>query len=214
MPLTRPTLSILLLLGACAPGDVAEKPDAADTSTAPDSDASEEVAWPAPGESACGNPASRIQIAVTVPNAPAATGDIVVALLHRRMGSPEDGGHPHYLWTFEDQPLDATVPTVVEVDMCDGNAIMWSEENCEYNLVVLVDGDGDNGLRGARRAVPDTGEPTSVQVFEQSCHHDGSYRFELSLDCVDGEACVAYEAAPECACAEPACDSEAAICSM
>lgn len=205
----RTALPLLALLFACAPVEPTKE-------VAESSDSSPEagVGWPEPGESACGNPASRIQIAVTVPTPPAATGDIVVALLHRRMGSPDNGGHPHYLWTFADQPLDPTTPTVVEVDMCDGNAVMWSEENCEYNLVVLVDGDGDNGLRGARGAVPDTGEPSAVQVFEQSCHHDGAYQFELSLDCVDGDACVVYEEEPECACTEPACASEAAICSM
>ena len=65
--------------------------------------------------------------------------------------------------------------------MCDGNAIVWSDENCEYNLVPPLDCDGDNRLMGDL-ARPDPGKPAIVDVFEQSCHGGEPYRFELVLD--------------------------------
>ena len=153
-----------------------------------------------------------MQALVQVPPGGPTTGDLVVAMMHRRMGEPEVGGHPHWAWTFED--VDLTEPMPITVDMCDGNAIMWSEENCEYNLIVLVDGNDNNGLTGARVARPDPGEPAAMLPYEQSCHHDGPYQFELALDCLDGDACVTYEAQPACECAELACDSMSAICEL
>jgi hypothetical protein len=142
------------------------------------------------------------------------TGDIVVALMHRRYGQPENGGHPHWLWRFDGEALSATEPTYLTVDMCDGNAVMWSEENCEYNLIVLVDTNGNNGFSGERLARPDPGEPAILLPYEQSCHHEGPYRFELALDCLDGDDCVLYEPEAACTCAETTCDSESAICEL
>jgi hypothetical protein len=203
--------AVLLSLLGCAEEEPVElEPSESVTSTTP----TPADPWPRSGRSQCDNKASIVQLAVTVPVEAEGTGDLVVALMHRRYGQPEDGGHPHWLWRFDEQPLSATEPTYVNVDMCDGNAVMWSEENCEYNLIVLVDGNDNNGLTGDRVARPDPGEPAILLPYEQSCHHEGPYRFELALDCLDGDACVTYAPEPACECAETACDSESAICKL
>jgi hypothetical protein len=223
--------SALLLTSACAhpsespPPSPATAQDAAASAgdaEAPTPDAGlvtevdagvRELVWPTTAESRCDNPASIIQLAITVPEGLEGTGDVVVLLMHRRYGQPAYAGHPHFLWRFEDQPLSATEPVMVQVDMCDGNAVMWSEENCEYNLVAIVDKNDNNRLeRGARLAVPDPDEPARLQVFEQSCRHEGPYRFELTLDCLDGPACVRHDEPPACRCAETSCESESRIC--
>lgn len=200
----------LITLAACGGAEPVELPESTiETTTTPATDF-----WPPPGRSQCANKASIVQIAVTVPEEHAGQGDIVVALMHRRYGSPENGGHPHWAWTFEDQALSSTEPAFLKIDMCEGNAIMWSEENCEYNLIVLVDSDGDNGLTGERLARPDPGEPAILLPYEQSCSHEGPYRFEVSLDCLEGDACVIYDEEPACVCAEASCDSQSAICEL
>ena len=133
-------------------------------------------------------------------------------MMHRRHGNPDVGGHPHWVWRFTDQPLSATAPTFFEVDMCQGNAIMWSEENCEYNLIVMVDENGNNGLTSANLARPDDGEHAAMAVFNQSCHHEGAYQLELTLDCTAGTDCVTYQAEAECECVTPERPSESGIC--
>jgi hypothetical protein len=203
--------ALLPLLGCADPEPVPLEPVEPETSgTTPQTT----DFWPNAGRSQCSNKASLVQLAITVPAEAQGAADLVVALMHRRHGQPENGGHPHWLWRFDDQALSATEPTFLTIDMCEGNAVMWSEENCEYNLIVLVDGNDNNGFSGERLARPDPGEPAVLLPFQQSCHHEGPYRFELSLDCLDGDACVTFAPEPACVCAEPACDSESAICEL
>lgn len=133
-------------------------------------------------------------------------------MMHAAMGDPEDAGHPHFLWTFPDVDLSEPVP--FRVDMCDGNAVMWSEENCGFNLIALLDTNGNNGLSGPAMFHPDVGEPTGlVPLFDLSCHADGPTCLgTLELTCTDGGACLHTEPPGDCVCAEDSCDSEAAIC--
>ena len=160
--------------------------------------------------SLCDNAASLVQGLVTLPEGEA-SGDLVLAMMHRRHGSPEAGGHPHWFWQFDDVSLSSSEPLPFTIDMCEGNAEMWSEENCEYNLVALLDADGDNGW-GAARAVPDPGEPSAVATFDLSCHAEGPTCVQLELGCTDGAACVLYESPGACECAEESCPSEAGLC--
>ncbi|MEL6344170.1 MAG: hypothetical protein AAFV53_13705 [Myxococcota bacterium] len=195
-----------LLLFACSPTstETGDRDPAAGPSP---------LIWPDASESLCDNPASIVQIAATLPTgAEPGAHDVVVAMMHGRHGDPTNGGHPHWIWRFEDQTMSDTEPTFLEVDMCRGNAIMWSEENCEYNLIVMVDENQNNGLSSNNLARPDEGEYAAVQVFNQSCHHDGAYQFELTLDCVDGADCILFNGESGCACADPECPSESGIC--
>lgn len=163
--------------------------------------------------SACQNKASIVQAMVSVPDGAPTTGDLVVVMLHRRMGDPANGGHPHWAWTFPD--VDLSEPLPIDVDMCDGNAAMWSEENCEYNLVIVLDQNGDNGLTGSAFATPGVGEPATLVDFELSCHADGPLCLgEVELGCTDGAACITYEPPGDCACAAETCESESAICAL
>ena len=166
----------------------------------------------AAAQSLCGSEASIIRGTVELPGGERGSGDLVIALMHRRYGKPENGGHPHWMWTFQD--VDLREPYSFEIDMCEGNAVMWSEENCEYNLIAILDTNANNGLAGSRGAVPDLDEPTSVHVMDLSCHAEGATCVSLTLDCVAGAECVDYEDPGDCACAENACPSESAICAL
>ncbi len=162
--------------------------------------------------SLCGTQASIIRGTVELPEGETSEGNLVLALMHRRYGNPGVGGHPHWMWTFPQ--VDLSEPYTFEIDMCEGNAVMWSEENCEYNLIALLDGNANNGLSGSQGAVPDLAEPTAVHVLDLSCNAEGPTCVALTLECVDGAACVTYDDPGECPCAEDACPSEAAICSL
>ena len=200
-------LPVILVLGCSSPAVEV------DTGASVSDSGDPSLQWPVAGESLCGNPASLIQVAARLPEGTApGTHDVVVALMHARHGDPQRGGHPHWLWRFKDQPLSAETPVFLEVDMCDGNAVMWSEENCEYVLVVTVDLDGNNGRTSPQLAIPDPGEWNATQIFDQSCHHPEPYRFELSLDCTEGPACVVFDGEVGCDCRTPACPSESGLC--
>ncbi len=165
-------------------------------------------------QSVCDNDASIIRGEVRLaPEMQAAEGDLVVALLHRRYGSPDVGGHPHAVTRRPGISLGPDEPFAFEIDMCDANATMWSEENCEYNLVVWLDTNGNNGF-GPGSIVPDVDEPTVMHVFNLSCHAEGPTCLQLELGCTGGQDCLSFEAAPACECSADACDSEAAICKL
>jgi len=168
----------------------------------------------ATGDSVCGNPASLIHGAVRLPaGMEPAEGDLVIELMHRRYGSPANGGHPHQIWRQPNVTVSADALVEFDVDMCDANASMWSEENCEYNLIVILDRNSDTALAPDSLA-PDVDDPTAVEVFNLSCHATGPTCFELELSCLGGAACVTYEAPPACECAADSCASEAAICQL
>ena len=168
----------------------------------------------AEGDSVCGNPASLIHGSVRLAaGMEPMDGDLVIELMHRRYGSPANGGHPHQIWRQPNVTLSPDDTIEFDVDMCDANASMWSEENCEYNLIVILDRDSDTAL-GPNSLAPDVDDPTAVEVFSLSCHADGPTCFDLELSCMAGGDCVTYEAPPACECAADSCDSEAAICQL
>ena len=168
----------------------------------------------ADADSVCGNPASLIHGSVQLAaGMEPMTGDLVIELMHRRYGSPDNGGHPHQIWRLPNVTVGPDDAVEFDVDMCDANASMWSEENCEYNLIVILDRDSNTGL-GPNNLAPDVDDPTAVEVFNLSCHAAGPTCFDLELSCMDGGACVTYEPPEACECAADSCDSEAAICQL
>jgi len=134
----------------------------------------------------------------------------MVALMHRRYGHSEHGGHPHWLERIPN--VDLAQPVPFQIDMCSGNAEMWSEENCEFNLIVVLDGNGNNTFETLNVA-PDPGEPAALKVVELSCRGT-SPCLDVPLDCVDGVGCVAYEPPGDCVCAPESCNSDSAICQL
>jgi hypothetical protein len=139
------------------------------------------------------------------------SGDLVVALYHRRYGDTTRGGNPHWITRIPDVDLGQG-PVPFQIDMCSGNAMMWSEENCEYNLIVVLDSNGNNSIATANM-VPDVDEPAAMAVVELSCRGE-SPCLDLTLDCRSGQACVTYDPPGECACAAESCASESSICAL
>ena len=161
--------------------------------------------------SLCDNPASIVHGTVQLPDGAENTeGNLVIGMMHRRMGDPTEGGHPHWGWGYVD--VDLTEPYPFEIDMCAGNAVMWSEENCEYHLIVILDRNTNNGMGGSQFFTPDEGENAAMEVFDLSCHAEGETCMNITLDCVAGAGCIDYEEPETCTCAEDVCPSESGIC--
>jgi hypothetical protein len=200
------TLLVLVLFAGCgASGETASTPDAA---PAPDA----LTCAPAERPSSCGSPASIVRGVVTVADGVpgARTGTLHLVMMHRRYGNASAGGHPHWGWVYPG--VDLSEPFAFEIDMCDGNEEMWSEENCEYNLIAILDQNGNNGHNGSAFVTPDVGEAAALAVFNLSCHAAAGPCLQVELGCTSGASCISYEAPPACECAQPACDSNAAIC--
>ncbi len=165
-------------------------------------------------QSKCGNPASIVQGRLRLPaGSEEAPGTLVIAMLHRRYGNPELGGHPHYIWRLDDARVDEGY-AYFEVDMCDGRATMWSEENCEYNLVAFFDANGNNGMDGSGTWIPDPGEAAVLQTFELSCFAEGATCLDLEPSCSEGQSCLADAPPSSCECKAASCESQAAICRL
>lgn len=204
---------LLALLAACAGGDPAPDGDT-DTDTDADSDSDSDTAAAAcdpPGASGCGNEASIVRAVVRLGDdvAPAGTrGDLVVALTHQYGGRGESGGVLHFAQRFNDVELAGRTEEVA-IDMCSVSS-MWSEDACEYMLVVLLDLDDDND---GDRLLPDAGEPAAVVgPFALSCT-GSSPCLDVALACTDGASCVQFEDPYErCACADTTCDSDVRAC--
>ena len=163
----------------------------------------------APKASLCDNEASivRGRVSLAPGLVPDGTdGDLVLGLTHFRLGGEEEGGYHHIDSLVRNVDL-ADGPVSFSFDMCDGGE-MWSEENCEYNLIAILDLDKNNG---AEDWTPSKGEATGRQLIDLSCTGE-SPCVELVLDCVDGKGCVTFEPQDECACAPDSCNSPIATC--
>jgi hypothetical protein len=210
----RHLLSVLVLTVACTDSKVHtgddENPDDSTPSGGTDDSGKEayEPDCPAPGPSACGNEASVLR--GTVRLAPALTpkntsGDLFIALAHEAYGGGKGGGY--HFHTIENGVDLAAGPVPFELDMCAGGE-MWTEENCTYGLVVVLDGNGNNG---PHLFLPDEGEPAArVPELTVSCTGE-SPCLDVVLDCVDGDTCVSF-AEQTCTCADETCNSDFALC--
>lgn len=144
-------------------------------------------------------------------NVPAGTtGDLIIGLMHGRLGEEEVGGHPHWYEKIAGVDLSAgEVP--FEIDMCGGGTAMWSEDNCEYNLVVMLDTNDNAGVRGNRLLVqPDADEVGWHELFNLSCRGE-SPCMDVTFDCL-GPDCVTFEPLGQCQCAAETCDSDDVSC--
>ena len=167
----------------------------------------------APGHSGCDNTASIVRGEVRLAVDGGATeGDLVVMLHHARYGAHIPGNHygegVHGWVAYRDIDL-AAGPVAFEIDMCNASMSteMWSEENCEYNLIAILDQDGDNAVEAGEvpNAIPSPGEPTGHTELWLSCHGE-SPCVELVLDCADGGTCLPPEDDLEpCTCTTPSC---------
>jgi hypothetical protein len=203
---TRSSLAMGLLLSACGGGSAPADTDPGPGDTDPADDYVPECA--PPDASTCREQGSLLRGTVRLPagfDGPA-RGDLMVAVTHYRLGDGDYGGVPHYGAVIEDVDLSEG-PVEWTFDMCLGGA-MWSEENCEYNLVAVLDGGGDND---PYNVLPETGEPSHRQVLAISCE-DASPCLDVVLDCVDGPSCVQFSDPGACECAATSCNSDYTTC--
>lgn len=200
-------LLVLFALGAC----VGEKTPEGDDSSG-DSPADSEVLLEcdAPTTSTCGTEASLIRGTVRLGEGVSASGThgtLVVALMHELYSGSAGGGY-HTHVTVPDVDLSEGAASF-ELDMCRGG-VMWSEDNCDYSLAVMLDINGNNT---GSSFLPDAGEPaTRVGDLRLSCL-DSSPCLDIVLDCVDGASCVTFADDTSCACEANTCGSQYRLCS-
>jgi hypothetical protein len=145
-----------------------------------------------PAGSACGDEAAVVRAVVSAGLEGPTSGDLVIYLTHLDLGQESDGGYYHTSVVYPAVEL-ADGPLPIAVDMCEGGE-MWPTDYGAYNLVAILDRDGDNDPAGfASNRLPDAGEP-SARVSPVELNEGGeSPCFDaVVLDCLDGPDCVAY----------------------
>lgn len=143
-----------------------------------------------------------------------------VFLRHSWVLSPEEqliGGRLHaYKRLSLTESVLASGVREFELDLCDNEIAMWSEENGPFNLVVMLDVDGSNNLQTATEQyafqTADVGELTKmVSDFSISCHSESTC-LDVVLDCTGGTDCTTITPIDQWVCVTPACDSDDAFC--
>jgi hypothetical protein len=128
-----------------------------------------------------------------------------------RADEARQGGHPH---AYDSFPIDPTKDEVAfAIDLCSFGTAMWSEENCGFHLVTIIDDDGKNDpeAQGSLAMMPRTGKLVKLTPLEISCHKPATC-LQIVADCTDGEACTTYTPPTKCACAPNSCPSDDAYC--
>jgi hypothetical protein len=165
-----------------------------------------------PGASTCGNAGSIIRGYVA--KDPSSTvsgwsGNLWVFLTHYWPTMGELGGEVKASKLYENVDLEDGEPFAFEIDMCDGAfGAMWSEDNCGYNLELLLD---KNGNATPENRLPDDLEPAhKVENVLISCEDDSQCTGTLLLDCKRGAPCFQFENKdiPDCECAASTCNSD------
>ncbi len=165
------------------------------------------------------NPASVIRGVVTFDPTHFADGQSVnlgLFLFHQWTMDPSEaaiGGHPHAYKYVKN--VDVTSGQLqFDIDLCELGIAMYSEENCGFNLVVMLDENGDNNPNNGEGALtPTKGELVKLTPLAVSCHGD-SQCLSVTADCTGGTACTTYTpiTMSSCVCAANACPSESVIC--
>ena len=164
--------------------------------------------------SVCGNTSSLIRGVVRLdpevtPTA-GTSGDLLIVLTHKALGEADTGGVYHTLLPIPSVNLaSANVPFTL--DMCNGGE-MWSEENGAFNLIVILDTNGNNDPTNPNFTwIPDLGEASIRAELPISCHTP-SPCLDVKLSCVAGQSCIAFNQPPGCGCTQPACNSPINAC--
>jgi hypothetical protein len=218
-------VALLLLVGCSAPAAAPSQNTTADTGTVVEEDAATDTA-PAitcapPPTSMCKtpNPGSVIRgVARFDPSlVPEGTTANLAIFLHHRITvtarEAKIGGHPHaYKYIRRIDTSTGAVP--FSIDLCQLGTAMYSEENCGFNLVVMLDLNGSNDPnKGSIAMTPQVGEAVAIKPLDVSCRGD-SQCLDLELKCMDGEACTTFvpTTQAECKCAATSCPSDDKLC--
>jgi hypothetical protein len=217
-------LALLALGGCSAPAETSAPQVAADTGTAADveqPDTAPAVTCAPPPPSMCKTPnegsvirgVARFDPSV-VPEG--ATANLALFLHHRivvRSAETKIGGHPHaYKYLKNVDTSAGAVP--FSIDLCQLGTAMWSEENCGFNLVVMLDLNGTNNpAKGMSSMTPEAGEVVAIVPLDISCHTK-SPCLDVELKCKDGEACTTFVPTEmsACKCAASTCPSDDKLC--
>jgi hypothetical protein len=104
------------------------------------------------------------------------------------------------------------------VDMCGLGTAMWSEENGKFNIVLILDENGNNDLDKARSnqdaitmGTPDLGELVGMAQVDVSCH-GSSACLDVTADCTTGAGCITITPITSCTKRSPGCTSDESYC--
>lgn len=139
---------------------------------------------------------------------------LAIFLAHRQYAQiPEHalGGHPHADKIMEN--IDVTKGEIhFAIDLCEHGVAMWTEDNCDFNLILILDKNGNNGPDlTSINMVPDKGELSKMTTVQFSCRGTSAC-MDINLDCADGQRCVNYDTPSTCACAAESCNSDSVTC--
>jgi hypothetical protein len=149
------------------------------------------------------------QLAAGFTPAAGTKGDLVMFLTHVYEGGGAQGGVFHAEDHVSNVDL-STGPVPFQIDMCHNDIAMYSEDDCAFNLIVMLDTNGNNS--GTENYVPDVGEAANRQVISVSCFGD-SQCLSVTLGCSDGLSCVAFtDPTDSCLCAAQTCNSDLRLC--
>jgi hypothetical protein len=231
----RSLAALLLVLVACsssASSSPTSAPAAAEPDPAPSAtDPAPPAPPPAPTSDACGvlpkskcSPASQGSIVRgTVTFDPAHFAGkpkpTLRVFLHHQIvvkdSEAKQGGHPH-AWASSTDVDVTTGRATFAMDLCDFGTAMYSEENCGYELVALLDEDGshDPDANGELALMPRKGELVKLVPLEISCHAPAQC-LSITADCQDGDACTTITPldTKACKCKPDACPSDNTVCS-
>jgi len=165
------------------------------------------------GKSSCNNSSSIVQGAVRLkPGLTDETrGNLLITLVHEAIGGGS-GGVYHIHTLIEDADLREPVP--FRLDMCD-NGAMWSEDNGEYSLQVVLDLNGSNGGKDAVpiSVLPEPGEPSRrMRNLWMSCSQE-PLCLDVELRCMDGSPCGTFTD-DDCNADDASCGSDVSLCTF
>jgi hypothetical protein len=148
-------------------------------------------------------------------NPPAGTrGDLVMYLTHEYEGQGAVGGIFHAVDRIPNVDLSAG-PVPFQIDMCHNDIAMYSEDDCAFNLILILDTNGNNfdpDPSHLQNQIPDIGEAVSRQLVSVSCQGP-SQCLSATLGCADGQSCVAFaDPTDACVCAPQTCNSDYRLC--
>jgi len=182
------------------------------------------VSCPAPAPSQCQTPGTAhpgsvvrgvAQLAPGFHPSAGTKGDLVMYLTHEYEGNGAYGGVFHAVDLVPNVDLSAG-PVPFQIDMCHNDIAMYSEDDCAFNLIVILDTNGNNYDPDPNNfnpnVIPDVGEAASRQVVSVSCQGE-SQCLSTVLGCADGQSCIAFtDPTAACTCAPSTCNSDLVLC--